>query len=95
MAFPQNDFIVSLEETNKAPQSIQPLAVVTQHDIAENSSLSNNAAPWAESPHFFQNLDLGYFSDHSLSTVENNTALMEICLKNNNTQAGPILWKCC
>ena len=53
MAFPQNDFIVSLEETNKAPQSIQPLTVVTQHDIAENSSLSNNAAPWAESPHFF------------------------------------------
>ena len=48
--------------------------MVTQHDIAENSSLSNNAAPGAESPPSFQNLDLGYFSDYPLNTVENHTA---------------------
>ncbi|KAF2555464.1 hypothetical protein F2Q68_00017875 [Brassica cretica] len=37
MASPQNDFIVSLEETNKAPQSVQPLAVPRVVIIAAKS----------------------------------------------------------
>lgn len=77
MASPQNDFIVSLEETNKAPQSIQPLAVVTQHDIAENSSLSNNAAPGAESPPSFQNLD---YTSQTILFVRWKTTIMRLTI---------------
>ncbi|KAL0676824.1 hypothetical protein Bca4012_004805 [Brassica carinata] len=87
MASPQDDYIVFPDETNQSPETIPPLAVSTQHENAENSSLSYNAVPGAASPPSFKNLDLGYFSDHPLNTLEDHTALMEMCLKENNPEA--------
>ncbi|KAH0893075.1 hypothetical protein HID58_055504 [Brassica napus] len=87
MASPQDDYIVFPDETNQSPETIPPLAVSTQHENAENSSLSYNAVPGAASPSSFKNLDLGYFSDHPLNTLEDHTALMEMCLKENNPEA--------
>lgn len=79
MASPQNDYIVS-PETNQPPLLVQP-------NTPDHSSLSNNAAPGQDSPASFQNLDLGYFSDYPLSTVDNFTELMGMCLKENNPEA--------
>ncbi|CAN7120708.1 unnamed protein product, partial [Brassica rapa subsp. narinosa] len=87
MASPQDDYLIFPDETNQSLDTIPSLAVSTQHENTENSALSYNVVPGSASPPSFKNLDLGYFSDHPLTTLEDHTALMEMCLKENNPEA--------